>query len=744
MPKSPPGAYYGCDIVFPHMTLNNILKWTAITGVFSVFIIPFIVPGSMFFPFITGKGFFFRVVVEIAFAAWAILAIRDASVRPRTSWLLWAFVAFAGIIAIADIFGMNPWKSFWSNFERMEGYITTIHLLLYFIVASSILATEKLWQRFFECSLWSSLIVSIYSIFQLAGKVTINQGGVRVDATFGNATYLAIFLVFNIFFALILITRDRILWKKITYSIIALLHVVILYHTATRGAILGLIGGLLVSGILIALFDNGEKRLRIIAGSIVGGAVLLVLGFIAVKDASFVTSSPVLSRFASISWNETKTQARAYIWPMAVKGWESGPKTILIGWGQENFNYIFNANYDPRMYSQEQWFDHTHNTLLDWLVAGGLLGLLAYLSLFGAAGWLIWKQSIDMSFTEKALLTGLGAAYFFHNLFVFDNIVSYVLFVALLAYVQWKSTRLVKPLASRAGKSDEADTRMLGSLVLVVLVFCLYFFNWRGYETNRYLIDALRATSQGPTQAPTTVASYEKALSYDTLGRPEVVERLVDASRSINVPEVSLELRQKFAEMAKKAVDTQIERFPGDARYETFAGSFYGFYGQMADAEKHFVAAANLSPRKQSILFQLGNFYVSTKQYDKAITVFKKAYDLDTTYADAANYYALALLYAGREEESKAFLNSLGGTLTSDTVLQAYINTGKWDKAVPLLKAKIAANPSDMTSRQNLAAAYYQMGNKAGAIATVQEMIRITPSFKAQGEQLIQQIEAGQ
>ncbi|HVY54659.1 MAG TPA: O-antigen ligase family protein, partial [Thermodesulfobacteriota bacterium] len=402
------------------MTLNTILKKTAIATIFSVFIIPFIVPGDMFFPFITGKGFLFRVLVEIGFAAWLLLSLRDASVRPRKSWVLWAFGAFVAVIGIADIFGVNPWKSFWSNFERMEGYITILHIFLYFIVASSVLATEKLWKRFLEWSVWSSLAMSLYGFLQLSGVFQINQGGVRVDGTFGNATYLAIYAVFNIFFALILINRDKELWKKISYGVIAFLDFIILYHTATRGSILGLLGGLLLSGLLIAIFDKGERKIRIAAASIVGAVILLVIGFIGVRHASFVANSPVLSRFASISWVDTQTQARAYIWPMAIKGWEEKP---VLGWGQENFNYIFNANYDPRMYSQEQWFDHAHNTVLDWLVAGGLLGLLAYLSLFVTAVWLLWKKSPDVSFTEKALFTGLGAAYFFHNLFVFDNLV---------------------------------------------------------------------------------------------------------------------------------------------------------------------------------------------------------------------------------------------------------------------------------------------------------------------------------
>lgn len=721
------------------MALNKFLKGTAIAGIFSVFIIPFLVPSNLFFPFITGKGFFFRVVVEIMFAAWILLSLRDASVRPRKSFLLWAVVAFVVIIGLADIFGQNPWKSFWSNFERMEGYITTLHLFLYFIVASSVLSTERLWKRFIECSLWSSVIVAVYSIFQLAGKIPINQGGVRVDATFGNSTYLAIYMVFNIFFALILIFREKEIWKRIVYSLIAVLHFIILYYTATRGSMLGLLGGLLLSACLIAFFDKGEKQRRIIAGSIAGGVVVLVLVFIGIRGTAFVHNSPVLARFASISWADTQSQARAYIWPMAIKGFVQHP---VLGWGQENFNYIFNANYDPRMYAQEQWFDHAHNAVLDWLVAGGLLGLLSYLSLFVAALYLLWKKSGDMSFTEKALFTGLGAAYFFHNLFVFDNIVSYILFFSMIAYIQWKSTRLVVPITAGDEDSDEADMRLAAPLVVIAMIFAIYFFNWRGYETNTSLILALQAVGSSPVQAQIALDQFQKALSYDTLGRPEVVERLVEAVRPMNGSDVSIEIRQKFAEMAKTAVDEQVVNFPKDARYENFAGTFYSIYGQNADAEKHFLAASVLSPRKQSILMQLGSFYITTKQYDKAVDIFKKAYDLDHTYADAAKFYGVALVYAGRDADAQVFFASSGiAGLSADSLLQVYADLGRWDTVISTLRARVLANPQDMASRQNLAAAYYQSGNKAMAISTLEGMIAIDPTFKAQGEQYIKQIE---
>ena len=55
-------------------------------------IVPFLawlVADSMFFPFITGKNFLFRVLVEVALACWALLMLREPGYRVRGSLLVY-------------------------------------------------------------------------------------------------------------------------------------------------------------------------------------------------------------------------------------------------------------------------------------------------------------------------------------------------------------------------------------------------------------------------------------------------------------------------------------------------------------------------------------------------------------------------------------------------------------------------------------------------------------------------------
>lgn len=722
------------------MTLNSFLKWTTIGAILAALATPLIVAQSLFFPFIVGKALFFRVFVEIALAAWLLLIMRDSASRPKLSSVLWSFIAFAAVIGLADIFGMNAWKSFWSNFERMEGYITILHLLAYFIVAGSVLASDRLWKYFMQLSLAVSSIVSVYGLSQLFGKAVDGQGSARIDSLLGNASYLAIYVLFNIFFALMLMAREKGWGLRSLYAAIAVMEVVILYNTGTRGAGLGFLGGLFIAAALVAFFDKSEPRRRIMARSFLGAIVFLVIVFFGIRQTEFVQNSAILSRFASISLSDAKSQARYYLWPIAWTGVKEKP---LLGWGQENFNYVFNKNYDPRLYGQEQWFDRAHNVMLDWLIAGGFIGLFAYLSLWGSALYLLWRKTTDLSFTEKALLTGLGAGYFVHNLFVFDNITSYSMFASVLAFIHVKSTRLAKPLGSDAEEADDGDMKVAGALVLVCLCVAIYFFNYRAYATGATLIDALRASGSTPVQVEQAIAAFSKAASYDTLGRSEVVERMIEAAQRINSSGASIDLRRQYYTLVNAAIQQQLKRAPGDARYELFAGSFYSLNGMPELAEQHMRKAQELSPDKQTILFSLGSILISENKVEEGLAAFKHAYELDETKTEVLQYYVVALITAGREAEAASLLKEKTGSadMTSNIFLQTYADLGEWGKVVTALKARIKADPSNMDDRKNLAAAYLQLGDKASAIAVIREMISLDPSFKATGEEYIRQIQ---
>ena len=139
-------ACYSCYIMQAEGTAKQIARWVALGALFLIPFAVLVVANSYFFPFITGKAFYLRILIEFAVAGWAVLAFLDKEYRPRFSWISVAVVGFVVWMFIADVFAPNALKAFWSNFERMEGWVLLAHLLGFFFAASAVLRVEKKWR----------------------------------------------------------------------------------------------------------------------------------------------------------------------------------------------------------------------------------------------------------------------------------------------------------------------------------------------------------------------------------------------------------------------------------------------------------------------------------------------------------------------------------------------------------------------------------------------------------------------
>jgi tetratricopeptide (TPR) repeat protein len=720
-------------------TTRNILKYTVLSGLFIIPFIAFLVPNSMFFPFITGKGFSFRVIVEVIFGLFVVLAFLDAEYRPKMTWITKSVLAFTLITFIADIFGVNPYKSLWSNYERMEGFVLIAHLAMYYLVAASMFSTRTKWEKLINTSIGASVLMSFYAFLQLNGVFVINQGSDRVDARFGNASYFAIYLVFHIFFCLyLMLDNAKLKWQKWAYGLIVLFEIVILAFTATRGAILGLIGGLVLTGLIILWKEKENKFFRKISYWTIGVLAAIVLLFISIRHTDFAQRSPVLSRFATLSFSEIRTQGRYYVWPMAIKGFLDKP---ILGWGQEGFNFVFNKYYDPRMYGQEEWFDRTHDVFLDWLIAGGLLGFLAYFSMYVALLYFIWKKDSALKLSEKSLFTGLVAAYLFHNIFVFDNLISYILFFTLLAYIH--SITPKNPSQSRYSTKvfgEQTIQYIVLPISLVATFFVVYFVNVPAFLTNRTLIKAI--SPQGDINK--NLAYFKKVYSYNSFGSTEATEQLVEISSQVQSSTAADSIKQEFYNLAKQKLEEKIAQSPHDARYLVFTGSFFNRFMKYDEAINYLQKAIVESPNKQSIYFELGTSYIGKNDLNKMFEVFKKAYDLQPSAPNSKIIYTLGAIYT----RNNTVLNQMSKELdpniiiSDDRFVQAYANIGDYQNVISILTARLERDPGNVQNKLNLASAYVTVGQKQKAISLIQEIIDKDPTFKTQGEGYIKQIQS--
>jgi O-antigen ligase/tetratricopeptide (TPR) repeat protein len=727
------------------MQTDNTLKYIIYTLLGFIFLVPFVVDSSQLFPFITGKAFVFRILAELIFFVWLILAIRNPEYRPRFSFIMASVTAFVVLIGISNIFGANPFSSFWSNYERMEGYINILHLFAMFLAIGSTIKTKEEWNKFILTSFIISIGIIYISFKQYFGAKEISQGGDRLDANFGNPIYLAIYNIFHIFFGLYLIFAKGFLrenWQKISILIIIIFHLFCLYNTNTRGAVVGLLGGLFLAGIINIFTTKKEsKKIWFTSILIVSTISVMVLSFILVKDSQFVKNNKVLVRFAEISVDSGTSQARLLNWGIAIEGFKERP---ILGWGMGNYSYVFDKYYVPEMYGNESWFDHVHNIVFDWLIAGGAVGLVLYLLVLLILTWTIWRNT-EYTHLERNIFIGLVAAYFIQNLFVFDNQVSYIYFFILLAIFHSQKNKEISIFTAKLNK----NLIYVSSLVIwVLLPVTIYFINAPGYFASTSVIKSISELSSLNKTKPEHIKSVveniinrnKKTAGYNSFASFEIrTKGIMEPAFSLaRLPENYLPSvkKQEYINFAFDEMKKEISQNSDDSKTNYIMGLYLNSFGDYKNANVFLDNAVKLSPNKQVLQIALAQNYLRLEQKEKAIEVAKKAYELAEGDSELKTKYdSLWIEYVK--------LVSAADQKLSQKLIEEEIKAGRGYRAEMLFKKGIETSPDNYQNYVSLSAFYFSQNNKQKSLETLKTAKEKFPKLEKEISRLISDIEAG-
>ncbi len=709
---------------------NNILQKTISLLVYLVPVVLILIPNSMFFPFITGKNFAFRILVGLGGILYLLLCLSDKTARPKRGFLFYSILGFLGAVFVADIFAVDVTKAFWSNFERMEGFVGIAHVVLFYFLASFVLRTEEKQNNFFVSFLSTGLAIALYGIVQFVGGLA-TPAHARIDSTLGNPAYLGGVMLFAFFVTLLIFWRKKteeqavakvflfgsllflvqylyvfigikrsnssfefstvaivafcfslvsalmlFLWKNktfsrvfvpILYTALLFLFAFVTFYTQTRGAVIGLIGGL-IAGSVFVLFNKTDKNIKRVSYIILGGVILVVSLFFAFKNTEYVKTHPVLGRFAVISLSETQTQARAIIWPMAIEASFSSPKTALLGFGQEGFNYVFSHYYRNELWRHEPWFDRSHNVFLDWLVAGGLLSLSLYLSLYIFILYVLIRKKYVEDRVFAALVFGLILAYAFQNLFIFDNIASYLLFFAFIGIINsfTEKENFVEKALQKVHPKNTLPPLGIGGVLLGGIVI-VYLINIPGIVQNVRLIGAYTNTKR-TNDVSVVKSDFLNSINGFPIGRSEGREYFLSfANQLALMPSVPYDVKAYFTEAVVDEYKKQIIEHPKDARSLLAFVTFTNQITLMTTGEKRqdFVRVssdllskiAEVSPNKPQFSLQNAIFYLNQNDAVKAKEILSQQYEKTPELREVAVLYTFSLLLTGKVTEAKQVIN---------------------------------------------------------------------------------------
>ena len=704
------------------------MRWFFDKGILLIPLYPLFVWDGFLFPFVSGKTFFIYAVIEVVFVAWLVGFLRGlAPIKGFVSPVSVAVAVFIALLSFTTLWGINPAKSFWSTYERMDGLLTFFHIVALFIVLATSVS-QSTWKRLIGLSI---TVYAVTTIGALIVWLASGDIGARASGVWGNPSYFASYTLLHLFviFAAYVSARRGVIKNTLTFCL--MLGFIALIASGTRGALLGFGAGALVTlgGLLWHRRTESPWRVSKLFFMLATLVVMLVVGSGALLGTLFA------DRAFPISLAQVADEPRVQMWNIALHGISERP---VFGWGAGNFDHVFSTYYDPRLFLQESWFDRAHSAIFDWLIAGGVSLAIAYLSMFVAVAYLLITRYFLLPRHVRMALLGLIVAYLAHGIFLFDTLAGLIPLVGVFAYVHWHNApdaSIPRVMLSRTVSMSIGAVVLLGMLSVSVVVPAYSLFSLHKSTLSSYSaterVSALKASlkaslfdqeglalafvenvlSEQPTDSVLLEAGYTALIPLATADHASV--RVVSATGYVALRVKNSEVAISFLERARERASTRkdIHQLLSDAYFARED------YEKMRDEAKQ--------------VFMLESLFPHTVKYQ---------YYIDQSRIE----YASALIYADALEEAKEILQEgFGMSLFFDErIIKALMGTGHYDEVIRLFTDELTARPDSQTC-VSLAAAELKRGSAPRALATLTECRARFPQSARQIIEISEQIRAG-
>ena len=670
--------------------LNRVLKY----GLYAILLTPLVFWPRALFAFMTPKFILLQILVEIVFAAWLILIFRSGLTRIwadlRRNCVAIALFIFLLASFISAIFGVDFSRSFWGIGARMTGIFAELHFFAWFLVLVSIsksgvdsrsptsrdldvglLKPDFDIVKYLNFSFFVALAVAATAFYQSA-----QWAMVWGSTIFNNPTFVAPYLIFHFFWGLYQVSNYKLQitnYKKWIFGIGSTLILFVILLGQIRGAILGLFAGILLLGFFLVSSDITSRRFKI---ALMALFTIIFIGLFSLwnfRDSQFIQNQNVsiLKRLSQFSLSETTAQTRILAWQTAIVGFiplrgisRSETDRPILGTGPENFNYLFNAHYNPRFLKfggggfSETWFDKPHNAFLEILTETGIIGATAYALILAAivlALYKLWKIH------EKFLAIFLASAFFSYLVtvfFSFDSFGSWFGLYLFLAFLASHDLIFKNSVIKNSFKIENLKLKILAALIVFTSTFTLLYWNYAILQANLADADALRIFSRNSAQG---IVLFKKSLSYRTPYKSEYQFDLIASvagaiEKGISFPNFEDVINFSLSE-ADKAVAAHLK----DAAKYTDMARIYNILGTkgrdpeiLTQAENFGKKSLELSPNRQETLFYLARTALLKNDAPLAVTLTKQAVLVDPDIKQSHWYLGLAYIANNQRQEGIA------------------------------------------------------------------------------------------
>ncbi len=458
---------------------------------------PLIVSRSLFFPFIAGKIFFFRLFTELALIAIAgALAYKEIPLSTvKTVVKKPIFIAisiFTALFTLSAFTAQIPSFAFWSNFERGEGAWQMIHYFLFFFLILLLFEGKEGWQNLITAQTTIATLIGLYAIGQMLSWPSwiVNPMGGAKSGTLGNPDYLGIYMIITGLLSLVLAYNRR-GNKKTALLLAAFFQITLFFTTHSRGAFVGVGIGLTFMCILWIFQKKRGWKINTGAG---------FASFLAICGITFLVLT-----VKGNAWEDM--QPRLWTWESAIAGAIERP---ITGWGAENFPFIFDAYYNPNHYTVESWFDRAHNAPLEYLTTGGIPLLVAYIAIFVVL-YIRLKKRKDHALWP--LFMAIPVIYLINGLVLFETLPLYLIFFLFIGFLDAYAEDFQERSEVKAVMTSNGNTysKIAFFFIIIGVGFSLYATTYLPLRKNMLMLQTMHTDGKTDIEM---FQEHEHTLNY--------------------------------------------------------------------------------------------------------------------------------------------------------------------------------------------------------------------------------------
>lgn len=748
-------------------TLVKILK----IGLFACAFVPLIIFSQFLSPFHFGKVIIFRSLVEAMLVFYIILVLKNKIYLPKVNKIFWTFLAFTGAFTITTLTSSQFYQSFWGTLERMGGLWTFWHYFIFFIILISVFRKREDWIWLSRLVVGVGILSALYGFGQKTNiSFFIGSGDrARIFGTIGNAALFAGYQLLVFFLSLTLFfKKDNRLVEKWLYGAAVILCGTAVMMTAVRGSLLALGVSVLIFALFYVwhFYRSIAKKFTL---GLAGIALILILGALVLRNTSLVKNSGYLKRVTDFSLSNYTVETRFWAWQAGLKGWSSSVKTVAVGWGPENFNIPFSINFNPKFFTglgAETLFDRAHNMFVEVLVTMGLIGFLAYVSIFAAIFYCLRKiYKRGGNHLLAGGLTALFVVYIIHNSFIFDTSANFITFFMLLGFIYFlneEPTLLENKNSGTPVIKNPVLVSFLGIVLAVGAVILIYKTNIipaeANYAATRAIIlewnNSASDIIQQPSNLTQVVEKYKEAMVYDVPGKYEIRNRFAQAmlnysgSLPLTTPGYTDAIKLAIQEVQKNADDFPLDYLPQLylSRLNIVLGKSDPKSPYNDEALKHSLKALELSPTFVRTYYEVAQGYMNKDDYATAAKYFQKAADLNPDVSLSYWYLGMAQLQQGDLKLAQKTINTAfeKGYSASETdylrLINTYLKNNDFTDIALVYQKLVQIAPDNPQYHASLAVAYAKIGKIDEAVAEARKAASIDSTFQPEAIRFVQSL----